>query len=122
MSKPKPYETCDRDCLHCTYPEFPHGCATLPQTQWERQVLIDAHRDSYMGPREGRLQKYKYRKEQACIGVVRKAHGMTQRRLAAALGISKSSISHWECGMDAANWDLLCTALPELEQYRPKGR
>lgn len=115
-----PYENCGRDCLHCPYPVFPRGCAALPLTDWERQVLQDAHRDSYTGPIKDGRRVYKYSRSQACIRAVREERGISQKRLAAELGVSKALISFWETGRVAANWGKLCAVLPELEQHRPK--
>ena len=43
------------------------------------------------------------------IGAVRREHGMTQRELAEALGVSNRTISKWECG----------DGLPELANVLP---
>ena len=59
--------------------------------------------------------------EQACISEVRKARGMKQKELAAAVGVKPNTLCCWEKGVTHANWDKLCAVLPELEEYRPKG-
>ena len=57
---------------------------------------------------------------QAWIARVRKARGMKQAELAAAIGCSAASLCRWEKGVCRADWNRLCAVLPELEKYRPR--
>lgn len=111
---------CDRDCLNCPYPEMPKRCESLPVTQWEWDVLRMVHRDPY---HMSEVKPYGcntgiHIKKQAHIVEVRKAYGLSQKDLARAVGRSQTTICEWEKGRVKADWDRLCSVLPELEQYR----
>lgn len=124
---------CDRDCYNCPYPDVPEECLAKPIQPWESKIMQEAHNESARAlkrdyrneKRRARSRKRyaekRYAKEQAGIGKVRRACGMMQKELAAAAGVTPVTMCQWEKGITQANWDKLCAALPELEQYRPKG-
>ena len=56
---------------------------------------------------------------QKCISEVRKSLNMSQRDFALLVGVARGTISKWESGTIPANWNSLCTVVPELESYRP---
>lgn len=62
----------------------------------------------------------KHAAAQQCIREIRKARGLTLTEVAELTGCSKTTIHCWETGVYRANWDRLCSVLPELEQFRPK--
>ena len=76
--------------------------------------LLSRQRAYYKANRE------KLAAKQKVIAVCRKQCGMTQKALANVIGMSPKTIESWESGSTPANWDLLCTAMPELEKYRPR--
>ncbi len=58
----------------------------------------------------------KYAEAQRCIREARRKLGLTQKALAERLGVSNGLVSLWETGRRRANWPLLKTVLPGLEE------
>lgn len=123
MSKIK----CDENCFECPYPDVPAKCLARPIEPWESELIMIAHgkgsdrSDYFRNYMKTRQAEKWYFEEQACISEVRKARGMKQKELAAAVGVKPSTLCNWEKGVAHANWDKLCAVLPELEEHRPKG-
>ena len=118
---------CDGNCYECPYPDVPAKCLARPIEPWEAEFMMIAHgkgsdRSDYYRDYDKKRRAAKWHlEEQACISEVRKARGMKQKELAAAVGVKPNTLCCWENGVNLANWDKLCAVLPELEEYRPKG-
>lgn len=65
-----------------------------------------------------RFRKYieLYADEQKPIAEARKTRGWSQRQVAAVLGVSNQTVSHWEHGRMKAPWDKLYEIMPELKE------
>lgn len=126
--------SCDRDCYNCPYPDVPEECLAEPIQPWESEIMQWSHHKVSNNTRDHDHARYKHKlierkcyaekrwaKEQECIALIRKQHGMMQKELAAAAGVTQVTICSWEKGIYRANWDKLCAVLPELKAYRPKG-
>lgn len=137
---------CNHNCLECPYPDVPEECLEAALT-WDeykefdvidkdiinqktaKQKAVAAQKKAWYEANKDRVaaRKKAYREankdkvaaQQKSIALARKAQGMTQSGLAAIVGAAKSTIALWETGAAKANWDKLCEALPELEDYRP---
>lgn len=130
MGRKRKQIKCDRDCLHCLYPEYPPSCSELPMTKWEADAMKIAHSDLFESrtPEQEREHKRlldfekrakrQYAEEQACITQAREARGWRQHQLAAIIGVSKSVISDWERGVKRCKWEALYSVFPELEKKR----
>ena len=79
------------------------------------KVRLAKQKKAYFEANRERLSDH-----QKWIAVYRKDHGLTQKDLANMIGKSRSTVSEWECSIAPADWDKLCTVLPELEKYRPR--
>lgn len=79
------------------------------------KVRLAKQKKAYFEANRERLSDH-----QKWIAVYRKDHGLTQKDLANMIGKSRSAVSEWECSIAPADWDKLCTVLPELEKYRPR--
>lgn len=128
MSKIK----CDENCFECPYPDVPAKCLARPIEPWELEFMDRAHRKNPQERRENKKEsnrrymkaaweERRFLAEQACIAKIREARGMMQCELAAAIGCKNSTLCAWEKGALRANWDKLCSVLPELKAHRPKG-
>lgn len=122
---------CNHNCLECPYPDVPEECLEAALT-WDEYKELDVIDKDIINPKTTKQKAVAARKKayreankdkiaakQKCIALARKARGMTQIELAAIVGAAKSTIAKWETGAAKANWDKLCAALPELEDYRP---
>lgn len=137
---------CNHNCLECPYPDVPDECleAALTWDEWQELDAIDkdiinpktakqkavaaqqkawyeANKDKVAAQQKAyrEANKDKLAARQKSIALARKARGMTQIELAAIVGVTRATVSLWEAGAVKANWDKLCAALPELEDYRP---
>lgn len=122
---------CNHNCLECPYPDVPDECLEAALT-WDEWQELDAIDKDIINPKTAKqkavaAQQKAYREankdklaaRQKSIALARKARGMTQIELAAIVGVTRATVSLWEAGAVKANWDKLCAALPELEDYRP---
>ena len=137
---------CNHNCLECPYPDVPDECleAALTWDEYKELDVIDkdiinpkttkqkaaaaqqkawyeANKDKVAAQQKAyrEANKDKVAAQQKSIALARKAQGMTQRGLAAIVGVTQATVSLWETGAVKANWDKLCAALPELEAHRP---
>ena len=87
----------------------------------QQKAWYEANKDRVAAQQKAyrEANKDKIAAQQKCIALARKARGMTRIELAAIVGAANSTIAKWETGAVKANWDKLCEALPELEDYRP---
>ena len=136
---------CNHNCLECPYPDVPEECleAALTWDEYKELDVIDkdiinpkttkqkavaaqqkawyeANKDKVAAQQKAyrEANKDKVAARQKSIALARKAQGMTQSGLAAIVGVTQATVSLWETGAVKANWDKLCAALPELEDYR----
>lgn len=65
-----------------------------------------------------RFRKYieLYADEQKPIAEARKSRGWSQGQVAAMLGVSHQTVSHWEHGRMKAPWNKLYEIMPELKE------
>ena len=136
---------CNHNCLECPYPDVPEECLEAALT-WDEYKGIDVIDKEFINPKTTKqkaaaarqkawyeankdkiaAQRKAYREankdklaaQRKSIALARKAQGMTQSGLAAIVGVTQATVSLWETGAVKANWDKLCAALPELEDYR----
>lgn len=136
---------CNHNCLECPYPDVPEECLEAALT-WDEYKGIDVIDKDFINPKTTKqkaaaarqkawyeankdkiaAQRKAYREankdklaaQRKSIALARKAQGMTQSGLAAIVGVTQATVSLWETGAVKANWDKLCAALPELEDYR----
>lgn len=108
---------CTRDCLNCPYPEMPEECEELEPTPWELGVMSSVEKGLKEARKARRAKQIddRHAKAQAHIAQARKARGMSQTALAAAVGCNLWTIWRWENGRNKVNWDKLLPALPELK-------
>ena len=136
---------CNHNCLECPYPDVPEECLEAALT-WDEYKGIDVIDKDFINPKTTKQKaaaarqkawyeankdkvaarqkayreanKDKIAAQRKSIALARKAQGMTQSGLAAIVGVTQATVSLWETGAVKANWDKLCAALPELEDYR----
>lgn len=100
---------CDKDCLHCKYPDCILGKRKYSPEQ--SRIYVKRHVE--------RMKK-QYAEEQRIITIARRQRGWKQEDLAWKLGCEQTDVSRYECGKVRAPWERLYRLMPELEQMRKK--